>query len=89
MASQQATWAERSQLQLRCSCPMHPQVASHAQKYFIRLSSQNKKDKRRSSIHDITSVHPPGALPCRSLPYKGPTVSAGQATGDCHSIWHA
>ncbi len=23
------------------------QVASHAQKYFIRLNSQNKKDKRR------------------------------------------
>ena len=32
------------------------QVASHAQKYFIRLNSMNKKDKRRSSIHDITSV---------------------------------
>lgn len=32
------------------------QVASHAQKYFIRLNSMSKKDKRRSSIHDITSV---------------------------------
>uniref|UniRef100_A0A2P2LQR1 DNA binding protein n=2 Tax=Rhizophora mucronata TaxID=61149 RepID=A0A2P2LQR1_RHIMU len=32
------------------------QVASHAQKYFIRLNSMNK-DRRRSSIHDITSVH--------------------------------
>ena len=32
------------------------QVASHAQKYFIRLNSLNKKDKRRSSIHDITSA---------------------------------
>ena len=32
------------------------QVASHAQKYFIRLSSMNKRDKRRASIHDITSV---------------------------------
>ncbi|KAK6912418.1 SANT/Myb domain [Dillenia turbinata] len=31
------------------------QVASHAQKYFIRLNSTNK-DRRRSSIHDITSV---------------------------------
>lgn len=31
------------------------QVASHAQKYFIRLSSMNK-DRRRTSIHDITSV---------------------------------
>ena len=36
------------------------QVASHAQKYFIRLSSLHKKDKRRSSIHDITSVPVPG-----------------------------
>ncbi|CAA6655106.1 unnamed protein product [Spirodela intermedia] len=32
------------------------QVASHAQKYFIRLSSGGK-DKRRSSIHDITTVN--------------------------------
>ncbi|CAH8282045.1 unnamed protein product [Eruca vesicaria subsp. sativa] len=31
------------------------QVASHAQKYFIRQNSMNK-DRRRSSIHDITSV---------------------------------
>ncbi|KAI4382618.1 hypothetical protein MLD38_008560 [Melastoma candidum] len=31
------------------------QVASHAQKYFIRLNSINK-ERRRSSIHDITSV---------------------------------
>ncbi|XWS73880.1 hypothetical protein CRYUN_Cryun02cG0167000 [Craigia yunnanensis] len=30
------------------------QVASHAQKYFLRLNSINKKDKKRSSIHDIT-----------------------------------
>lgn len=37
------------------------QVASHAQKYFIRLNSMNKKDKRRSSIHDITSVNPSSA----------------------------
>ena len=36
------------------------QVASHAQKYFIRLNSLNKKDKRRSSIHDITSAGLPG-----------------------------
>jgi SHAQKYF class myb-like DNA-binding protein len=33
------------------------QVASHAQKYFISLSSGSGKDKRRSSIHDITTVH--------------------------------
>lgn len=35
------------------------QVASHAQKYFIRLNSQSRKDKRRASIHDITSPAPP------------------------------
>ncbi|XAR50857.1 hypothetical protein NMG60_11005308 [Bertholletia excelsa] len=32
------------------------QVASHAQKYFMRQLS-GKKDKRRSSIHDITTVN--------------------------------
>eukprot|EP01018_Ginkgo_biloba_P012198 Gb_05002 [translate_table: standard] len=32
------------------------QVASHAQKYFLRLNSANK-EKKRSSIHDITSVN--------------------------------
>ncbi|KAG6503506.1 transcription factor SRM1-like [Zingiber officinale] len=31
------------------------QVASHAQKYFIRLNSVNK-ERRRTSIHDITSI---------------------------------
>ncbi|KAL6954550.1 hypothetical protein U1Q18_005032 [Sarracenia purpurea var. burkii] len=32
------------------------QVASHAQKYFIRLNSMNR-DRRRSSIHDITTIN--------------------------------
>ncbi|KAG8379374.1 hypothetical protein BUALT_Bualt07G0081900 [Buddleja alternifolia] len=32
------------------------QVASHAQKYFIRLNSINR-DRRRSSIHDITTIN--------------------------------
>lgn len=32
------------------------QVASHAQKYFIRQLSGGK-DKRRASIHDITTVN--------------------------------
>ncbi|OVA06047.1 SANT/Myb domain [Macleaya cordata] len=31
------------------------QVASHAQKYFLRLSAE-KKERKRSSIHDITTV---------------------------------
>ncbi|KAI3454900.1 hypothetical protein Pfo_011563 [Paulownia fortunei] len=41
------------------------QVASHAQKYFIRLNSINR-DRRRSSIHDITSVN--GDVPSTHLP---------------------
>ncbi|ESQ40098.1 hypothetical protein EUTSA_v10014410mg [Eutrema salsugineum] len=36
------------------------QVASHAQKYFIRQLT-DCKDKRRSSIHDITTVNIPDA----------------------------
>lgn len=72
-----------------------PQVASHAQKYFIRLNSQNKKDKRRASIHDITTVTPApadassalgGAAPgpaFMSLPITGqnPAVAAAVAPG--------
>lgn len=38
------------------------QVASHAQKYFIRQVSGGK-DKRRSSIHDITVVNLPETKP--------------------------
>nr|UKB40127.1 MYB transcription factor [Anemonopsis macrophylla] len=38
------------------------QVASHAQKYFIRQLSGGK-DKRRSSIHDITTVNLTDARP--------------------------
>lgn len=34
------------------------QVASHAQKYFLRQLSGGK-DKKRPSIHDITTVHLP------------------------------
>lgn len=30
------------------------QVASHAQKYFLRASGGNKKEKRRASIHDMS-----------------------------------
>ena len=32
------------------------QVASHAQKYFIRLNSATRKEKRRTSIHDTAAV---------------------------------
>lgn len=38
------------------------QVASHAQKYYNRLNSGGK-DKRRSSIHDITTVNLPDDRP--------------------------
>ncbi|CAN1181504.1 Transcription factor SRM1 [Linum perenne] len=37
------------------------QVASHAQKYFLRQSSV-KKERKRSSIHDITNVDNPSLL---------------------------
>ncbi|KAI3419954.1 uncharacterized protein J3R85_012886 [Psidium guajava] len=49
------------------------QVASHAQKYFIRLNSMNK-DRRRSSIHDITSVNN-GELSTTQGPITGQTNS--------------
>uniref|UniRef100_A0A5B7BJT3 Transcription factor DIVARICATA n=1 Tax=Davidia involucrata TaxID=16924 RepID=A0A5B7BJT3_DAVIN len=54
------------------------QVASHAQKYFIRLNSMNK-DRRRSSIHDITSVNNEDI----SVPQGGPITGQtnGSATG--------
>lgn len=45
------------------------QVASHAQKYFIRLNSMNR-DRRRSSIHDITSVTA-GELAAQQGPITG------------------
>ncbi|KAJ4911524.1 Duplicated homeodomain-like superfamily protein [Raphanus sativus] len=44
------------------------QVASHAQKYFIRQLT-DCKDKRRSSIHDITTVNvPEGNAPTTTTP---------------------
>lgn len=53
------------------------QVASHAQKYFIRLNSINK-DRRRSSIHDITSITN-GDVSVPQAPITGQTNNA--ATG--------
>lgn len=55
------------------------QVASHAQKYFIRLNSINK-DKRRSSIHDITSVNNGDAAQQGQGPITG-QPGPGAATG--------
>ncbi|XP_038720055.1 transcription factor SRM1-like [Tripterygium wilfordii] len=60
------------------------QVASHAQKYFIRLNSMNK-DRRRSSIHDITSVGS-GDIAAPQGPITGqtngtaPGASSGKST---------
>ncbi|XP_054821859.1 transcription factor MYBS1 isoform X2 [Prosopis cineraria] len=61
------------------------QVASHAQKYFIRLNSMNR-DRRRSSIHDITSVNN-GDVATNQAPITGQhtntnpssTMGAGQS----------
>ncbi|CAN0888225.1 Transcription factor SRM1 [Linum grandiflorum] len=53
------------------------QVASHAQKYFIRLNSMNK-DRRRSSIHDITSLNN-GEIAAAQGPITGQTNGAGSA----------
>lgn len=57
------------------------QVASHAQKYFIRLNSMNK-DRRRSSIHDITSVNN-GDVSVPQVPITGQTncSAAGGSSG--------
>ncbi|XP_051144054.1 transcription factor SRM1-like [Andrographis paniculata] len=52
------------------------QVASHAQKYFIRLNSMNK-DRRRSSIHDITSVAAAGDVSAPQGPITGQTPAGG------------
>lgn len=55
------------------------QVASHAQKYFIRLNSINK-DRRRSSIHDITSVNS-GDVSVPQGPITGQTNSMAVGGG--------
>lgn len=55
------------------------QVASHAQKYFIRLNSMNK-DRRRSSIHDITSVNN-GDISVPQGPITGQTNGTSAAGG--------
>ncbi|KAL6609878.1 hypothetical protein ACP70R_039847 [Stipagrostis hirtigluma subsp. patula] len=57
------------------------QVASHAQKYFIRLNSGGK-DKRRSSIHDITTVNLPDDDPGNPSPSPPSVLTAASSTGD-------
>lgn len=57
------------------------QVASHAQKYFIRLNSMNK-DRRRSSIHDITSVNNGDiSLPQGPITGQAGSIAAGGNSG--------
>ncbi|XP_042502630.1 transcription factor SRM1-like [Macadamia integrifolia] len=56
------------------------QVASHAQKYFIRLNSMNK-DRRRSSIHDITSVGN-GEVSAPQGPITGQTNGSSAGASD-------
>jgi hypothetical protein len=55
------------------------QVASHAQKYFIRLNSGGK-DKRRSSIHDITTVNLPDEDHGNAPPSPPSVVTIAAAT---------
>ncbi|KAK1433647.1 hypothetical protein QVD17_10561 [Tagetes erecta] len=54
------------------------QVASHAQKYFIRLNSMNR-DRRRTSIHDITSVNN-GDVSSHQMPITGQSGSTNPST---------
>ncbi|KAG0491040.1 hypothetical protein HPP92_007903 [Vanilla planifolia] len=61
------------------------QVASHAQKYFIRLNSMNR-DRRRSSIHDITNVNG-GDVPAPQGPITG-QANANSATAIGSSMNH-
>ncbi|KAG2310190.1 hypothetical protein Bca52824_021747 [Brassica carinata] len=46
------------------------QVASHAQKYFLRQNSV-KKERKRSSIHDITTVDTSLAMPGSNMEWSG------------------
>lgn len=54
------------------------QVASHAQKYFIRISSGGSKEKRRSSIHDITTVNLPDTPSSPSQMQSNSSVDSNQ-----------
>nr|GEW54861.1 transcription factor DIVARICATA-like [Tanacetum cinerariifolium] len=55
------------------------QVASHAQKYFLRQLSGGK-DKRRSSIHDITTVHLNDTTRKTQLPENDTCQKPGEIT---------
>ncbi|CAH9082617.1 unnamed protein product [Cuscuta europaea] len=57
------------------------QVASHAQKYFIRLNSMNR-DRRRTSIHDITSVRGGGD----ASPHQPPPITGQNPNATSHGM---
>ncbi|KAG9143827.1 hypothetical protein Leryth_011489 [Lithospermum erythrorhizon] len=65
------------------------QVASHAQKYFIRLNSMSR-DRRRSSIHDITNVNT-GGTSANQAPITGQqstNPSAAPVVGSAATLKH-
>jgi hypothetical protein len=61
------------------------QVASHAQKYFIRLNSGGK-DKRRSSIHDITTVNLPDDDHGNPSPSPPPSVLTAHSSSAAAAV---
>ncbi|KAF7852145.1 hypothetical protein BT93_L0537 [Corymbia citriodora subsp. variegata] len=56
------------------------QVASHAQKFYMRQMSLGKKERKRNSIHDITTVDTPPVPASVSEGFNPP--QAGNAQGD-------
>jgi SHAQKYF class myb-like DNA-binding protein len=62
------------------------QVASHAQKYFIRLTTGGKDNKRRSSIHDITTVNVPDDDDRSESPPSALTTASDQFGGQRHAF---
>nr|TKW25389.1 hypothetical protein SEVIR_3G116100v2 [Setaria viridis] len=63
------------------------QVASHAQKYFIRLNSMNH-NRRRSSIHDITNITT-GEVAAAGAPITGgPAVARTMLMGPASMKHH-
>lgn len=59
------------------------QVASHAQKYFIRLNSSSKKGRTRTSIHDTLIEPHQHALAAALAAGGGGGGGGGEDDGDC------
>lgn len=66
------------------------QVASHAQKYFLRQNSAVKKERKRSSIHDITTVDDDVGLPIDQswIPQPGEQVQQPPTMQTLHPSRH-